>query len=377
MSSLFHRTVLGEMATETTPQPPLAPLQGAVPPVVTVAPIQEPQVAPATAPIPARSPLPTAGKENVQTAPAVPVTKAPAKNLKRKSGSGVELDPARLEEMLDELDSGFASITENCDQVRRKVNRFIDSGAMTKTAFAKEIGVSAKSLNGFLGCHGPMKGNNFAAYGHSWAYFRKFELTGESLPAPKKQKTTPTPAAAAAATASASTATPSAGTATTETPAAASKKAAIAGSAPTAADIADIALEGEEKDEVPIFDSCDEVRKKINAHLKKDGVTQAQFCRDVYAQLKGPSKPGKCFQGVQLSRFRGMKGTYEGAKSPFYYGAYVFFEKLRIKEVKPKSKHRLEMERQWGEDGGIERDGGRWGYQFFEHLCCSLEVLVS
>ncbi|KAK4167089.1 hypothetical protein QBC43DRAFT_367615 [Cladorrhinum sp. PSN259] len=78
--------------------------------------------------------------------------------------------------------------TENCDQVRRKANRFIDSGAMTKTGFAKEIAISAKSLNGFLGCDGTIKGNNFAAFRASWAYLRKSELGGSHCRPPRSRR---------------------------------------------------------------------------------------------------------------------------------------------------------------------------------------------
>ncbi|KAL2137004.1 hypothetical protein VTI74DRAFT_10480 [Chaetomium olivicolor] len=99
------------------------------------------------------------------------------------------------------------------DENRRKINRLLDSGTMTKTAFA-EIGVSLKSLNDFLG----------------------------------------------------------------------SKKAAAA-----VFDVSDIVLDGEDNDAAPIYDTCDEARKKINAHLKKPGAKQARLCRDIDAQLKGPS----------------------------------------------------------------------------------------
>jgi len=215
---------------------------------------------------------------------------------------------------------------ENCGQVRRKINRLLDSGAMTKTAFAKEIGVSAKSLTGYLGTSGPDNGSGFAAYGAAWEYFKKREIAGVKLSV-KKQKTS----------------------------AASSGSGTAAKAASAAADISDIVLPGEDQDAVPVYDSCDEVRRKINAHLKKPGVTQAQFCRDIYAQLKGPSRPEKPFQGVQLARFRETKGALSGAKSPIFYGAYVFFEKMRIKERKPKSKHRSDMEKQWG-SRGIDRE---------------------
>jgi hypothetical protein len=43
----------------------------------------------------------------------------------------------------------------------------------------------------------------------------------------------------------------------------------------------------------------------------------------------------------------------EGNTSGIFYGAYVYFEKLRIKEGKSKSKKRQEMEETHGKSGGI------------------------
>ncbi|KAK0668350.1 hypothetical protein QBC41DRAFT_394023 [Cercophora samala] len=278
------------------------------------------------------SPQPATDKEN-----HVP---APSKSLKRKSLDDHTVAPVDSGQSLDDIDLEGAPIDMNCDQVRRKINNLLDSAAMTKTAFAREIGVSAKSLSGFLGVHGPFNGSGFAAYENAWEWFKKREMLGIPLPVGKKQKTTATASAPATTTAAAA-------------PAAAPKA-----KAPVTPDISDIHLAGEETDSVPVFDSCDEIRRKINLHLKKDGVTQASFLRDIYAQLHGPSKPGKCFQSVQLQRFRGMKGSNCGAKSALYYGAYVFFEKIRIKEGKPKTKHRLEMEQLWGAQGADrEHDG--------------------
>lgn len=76
------------------------------------------------------------------------------------------------------------------------------------------------------------------------------------------------------------------GTTTESTPGATSNKIVAAVIAtPAAADNSDIVLEDEEKDAAPVLDFFDEVQRKISIHLKKDGVTQAQFCWDVSAQL--------------------------------------------------------------------------------------------
>ena len=57
-----------------------------------------------------------------------------------------------------------------------------------------------------------------------------------------------------------------------------------------------------------------------------------------------------------------MKGPMAGASHNVFYGAYVFFEKVRIAEGKPKTKHRLDMEAAWGAYGGISRESDRGGY---------------
>jgi len=54
-----------------------------------------------------------------------------------------------------------------------------------------------------------------------------------------------------------------------------------------------IELPGESTDSVKIYDSCGEIRRKINAHLRKPDVTQAAFLRDLEARFRGPRKPKK------------------------------------------------------------------------------------
>jgi hypothetical protein len=52
----------------------------------------------------------------------------------------------------------------------------------------------------------------------------------------------------------------------------------------------------------------------------------------------------------------GKRGPNAGNTSGVFYAAYIFFEKMRIKEGKPKSKHREEMEKIYGKEGfDIER----------------------
>lgn len=53
----------------------------------------------------------------------------------------------------------------------------------------------------------------------------------------------------------------------------------------------------------------------------------------------------KKIQSKQLADFRSKKGPYAGNTSSVFYASYVYFEKLRFKDGKAKSKSRLDMEK--------------------------------
>ena len=120
-------------------------------------------------------------------------------------------------------------------------------------------------------------------------------------------------------------------------------------------DVSHIHIDGEDEDRVPVFDTCDEVRKKMNVFLRRDDVTQAAFLRALHAELRGRKKTSR-LQSSQLARFRQMKGANSGNTSAIFYAAYVYFEKLRLMHGKPKTKHREEMEVIWGSNGGFDVD---------------------
>ena len=122
--------------------------------------------------------------------------------------------------------------------------------------------------------------------------------------------------------------------------------------APSAAELAHIYLDGEEDEEVEIYDTCDDVRKKIRDHLKQPGVTQASLSRE-FSELLPNSK----VQPRHVAKFLEFKGPRAGAHSPAFYGGYVYFEKLRIYQNKKKSKKREELEDAWEHQGGFPREG--------------------
>ncbi|EXJ69090.1 uncharacterized protein A1O5_08025 [Cladophialophora psammophila CBS 110553] len=115
-------------------------------------------------------------------------------------------------------------------------------------------------------------------------------------------------------------------------------------------DVSSIHLDGEEIDSVPVYDTCDDIRTKINRFLREmPGASNAGFTRTINAALA--QSTGMKATAAQLGRFLKKHGPTDGAESPVFYASYVFFEKLRIKRKKPKSKKREEMESVWGRKG--------------------------
>lgn len=233
-------------------------------------------------------------------------------------------------------DVEYYDCDQNCDQIRRKINTFIDNGGMKVGEFQKAISANSKSYYSFMQQRGPYKGANSSVYQNAWTFFKLRELNGKKMP----KKTKP----AAEKNSSTNQGTPanaSAGNAAKSTESVLEKDLAK---------IANIKLAGEDGEAVPIFDNCNEVRRKLNLYLKHDGVTQAAFCRTLTQQL-GSDQEHKTLQGRQLGVFRGHKGPNGGAKSPVFYAAYVFFEKIRLANGKDKSAHRRGMEEEWGAEG--------------------------
>jgi hypothetical protein len=180
---------------------------------------------------------------------------------------------------------------------------------MKKGEFNKALGCNSNAVLRFMGQNGPDKGSKSDVYVKAFRFFKQREAKGIKVPTKKIKK-----------------------------------------GEETTADIEEIKLDGEETHSVRVYDSCDEIRKKIRAYLAEPGVTNASFLREI-AKTYGD---GRKIQSKLLNDFLGKRGATAGNTSSVYYSSYVFFEKLRIKNKKAKSKHRLEMERIYAEDGGID-----------------------
>ncbi|KAI9656403.1 MAG: hypothetical protein M1831_004655 [Alyxoria varia] len=185
-----------------------------------------------------------------------------------------------------------------------------------------------------MGQNGPYKGEGCDAYQNAWAFFKKRERKGIPLPNKRRKPNSTSNKKDDNGTASRSEKT---GTKKAKSP---------------FPDLSGIHLDGEETDSVPIYDSCNELRRKISSFMRRDGVTQAAFMRALSEQyhLKNMG-----LQSSKLTRFRNQKGVGSGNTSDIFYAAYVFFEKIRIRDGKPKSNHRLGMEDEWG-DRGMDTD---------------------
>ncbi|KAK5129512.1 hypothetical protein LTR08_003203 [Meristemomyces frigidus] len=259
----------------------------------------------------------------------MPATTEPAEMQKRKSSSNAAetSEPVNLDDT--DLPRPLYGPEKNCDQVRRKITRLIDSGEIKVGEFCNAIGVTNNSLNRFRSQSGPTKGDLSEVWPKAWEYFEKREIAGLKMPNKNKKAKTSNDGDNGNG----------------------NSKANHLGRP----DISDIHLPNQDSDSVPVYDSCDEVRRKIAAHLRKPEVTQAQFCRDLYAQMHTDKRPKK-FQSSHIDRFRQNKGAKASNTSSVFYAAYVLFEKIRVKEGKPKSKHRQEMENAWPDGFDIEHN---------------------
>ncbi|BCR94880.1 uncharacterized protein AKAW2_11927S [Aspergillus luchuensis] len=223
---------------------------------------------------------------------------------------------------------------KSCDEIRQEICQFIASGQMSANEFQRAIDVSPRSYSEFLSQEG-VKGARSATYRNALKFFNG-RSGGPVMPLAETQ-----PAA----------------TAVGSVPKRAKKNQPAS---PAAVDLSDVQLVGDEDGSVQVFETCDVVRRKIRAHLRTTGVTQAGFMREA-AKAAYPAGT-KRLNANSFGEFLKKKGPTAGSSGAVFYASYVYFEKLRIKNGKPKDAFRLEMEKLWPNGFELENaaNGRMW-----------------
>ncbi|KAG8530868.1 uncharacterized protein KY384_004225 [Bacidia gigantensis] len=234
--------------------------------------------------------------------------------------------PAPEEKQDDEYDSD-SPVTEDCDAIRRKIKAFLNSGEMKVTEFQRACHINSSSYQRFIKLKGPSSGDANQTYSAAFHFFERRKAGGKKeVPSRKRLSNFDDPKVQP------------------------KKKKTME---PINRSL--LLLDGEEDGEVEIYDTCDEIRRKIAAHLRDPTNVQAQFLREIAACLPDPDMK---VQSSSLNTFQKKKGPLAGNESRVYYAAYCYFEKKRIAEGKSKTQMRLEMEDAWPSGVDRKRQGG-------------------
>jgi len=205
----------------------------------------------------------------------------------------------------------------SCFKIRNEISRLLSSGEMSLAAFLARIGSDRASYDRFMALRGVWNGTHHGVYPAVSAFFEAREEEAAKDPA---------------------------------------ANASIKSKADAIKRNADAILERLEAAEStpyvegPIYDSFRQLREKVDAFIEKEGISAAALCRmlglgqKVYAEWLYAN-------GVRIERAKTLPPRREGQGGQhfgFLWGAYHFFERLRLAEGRPKSKDRVENERSGG-----------------------------
>ncbi|KAF4134365.1 putative calcineurin is a calcium-dependent protein [Phytophthora infestans] len=231
-------------------------------------------------------------------------------------------------------DDGFDSqnLRYNCNQLRAKIREFLGEKEMTLKEFLEECQVNPGSYYRFMELNGRDRGaGNTTYYGASRFFYRRDRRAKIEK---RKQK------------------------ANDKKRKASEHREEKAKKARDGLDllkrIQETVLGDEDENGFPpVYDDCDEIRKKISEFQGEKIVTQAAF-------LKAMGN----VSANSLRSFMSMKrGAGSGAANVVYRKGYVFFEKKRTLEGGNKTKKRLENEKKQGPDGfELRHDDGKRYY---------------
>jgi hypothetical protein len=206
------------------------------------------------------------------------------------------------------------SVDRSCDEVRKQINRLIDCREFTIVSFCQKIGVSKNSYYNFMGQNGAWKGQKGDTFPSALWYLQQREREGVMLPTKKKKM---------------------------DRKRKENERKTFK---------SEVELDGEKEDKVPVFDTCNEIRRKINVYLRQPSNTQSSLLKALSSQFHQTKITPT---SSNLVRFRNARGPNVGNTNPVFYAAYVFFEKERLRSKKHKLKIRMEMEEIYGKVGGM------------------------
>jgi hypothetical protein len=217
----------------------------------------------------------------------------------------------------DEDDEDDEKAKWNCNQIRTKLRKHFESGKGVQSHWLKENHVNSNSYGRFMKLKGPWGGADNGTFWAANRFFKKLERQEAKRPAGEKKRKRE------------------------EEKQESQKKRKVGGDLVT--DMDNFTYE-----KGPVYDDCNEVRRKINAFMKEGVLNKSQFCKildvntNTFARFlsQGP-----------LAMAGGSNGTYPAA--------YHFFEKRRLLEDKPKSKTRLENEAKFPHGHALHHDDGR------------------
>jgi hypothetical protein len=247
-------------------------------------------------------------------------------------GGGIICDFV-CEEMDEDRERKFVS----CDRVRKMIADFLATKEMTQTEFLKRIHCNSNSYQRFMKLKGSTSGSGNGVYWGALDFFeaRKQQEKEEKARDPAKYKRKMAEQRD-------------------------EKKVKKAKGDDLLDRMGKIRSEGEGNamfvdPHGAVYDNCDVVRKKIREFLAEGTVTLTGWLKFI----------GNVNNG-SYQKFMSFTGKGAGAANATYVPAYWFFEQKRVMEGQPKSKARIEAEKNFGEDGYSLRndDGKRWVCKF-------------
>ncbi|KAK4923800.1 hypothetical protein LTR66_016492 [Elasticomyces elasticus] len=280
----------------------------------------------------ARRTMPTVGASSNPTTSTDPRDSRELKDGEIRNTFG-QIEPSPFKDSED-TDETF-EIRYNCNQIRKKIESYINSKALKVKDFQEHLRITPRAYASFMKQSGPHQGMQSSVYTAAHLFFVKREDAGLKMP---KAKTADENAKKLAG----------------------DRGISLAQAKKEEEDKWDgdkmPVLGGEKERKVPVFDTCDDIRSKINAFLKDTGMSAARLCREMSKLIPGEA----VVSANTLANFRSKSGSASGATASPFYAGYVYFEKIRVRDGKGKTKKREEMEGVWGEKGmDLENDSSR------------------